>query len=50
MSERHKDLDDSEVVAFGPFYSYIVTIDGISLASGPTVRNLGVISDQDLSN
>ena len=30
--------------------SYIVTLDGISLASSPTVRNLGVISDQDLSS
>ena len=66
MSYRHKDLDDSEpsasklrqteVVLFGPerfrekLSSYIVTLDGISLASGPTGRNLGVISDQDPSS
>ena len=29
--------------------SYIVNLDGNSLASSTTVRNLGVIFDQDLS-
>ena len=29
--------------------SYIVTLDGISLASSSTVRNLGIIFDQNLS-
>ena len=64
MTTRHKDLGDSElsasnfrqteVVLFGPerfrekLSSYIITLDGISLASSSTVRNLGVISDQNL--
>ena len=48
--------DKTEVVLFGPerfreeLSSYIVTLDGVSLASSPTVRNLGVVSDQDLSS
>ncbi|XP_072247498.1 uncharacterized protein [Leuresthes tenuis] len=47
--------DKTEVVLFGPerfrekLSSYIVTLDGISLASSSTVRNLGVIFDQNLS-
>ncbi|XP_075330633.1 uncharacterized protein LOC142388967, partial [Odontesthes bonariensis] len=47
--------DKTEVVIFGPerfrekLSSYIVTLDGISLASSSTVRNLGVIFDQNLS-
>ena len=49
------NLDKTEVVLFGPerfrekLSSYIVTLEGISLASGSTVRNLGVIFDQNLS-
>ena len=40
---------------FGPkhlkdtFSNQIATLDGITLNSGPTARNLGVIFDQDLS-
>ena len=47
--------DKTEVVIFGPEHfreklsSYIGTLDGISLASSSTVRNLGVIFDQNLS-
>ena len=47
--------DKTEVFLFGPehfrekFSSYIVTLDGISSASSSTVRNLGVIFDQNLS-
>lgn len=47
--------DKTEVILFGPerfrekLSSYIVTLDGISLASSSTVRNLGVIFDQNLS-
>ena len=47
--------DKTEVVIFGPerfreeLSCYIVTLDGISLASSTTVRNLGVIFDQNLS-
>ena len=47
--------DKTEVVLFGPerfrekLSTYIVTLDGISLASSSTVRNLGVIFDQNLS-
>ena len=47
--------DKTEVVVFGPdqsrekLFSYISTLDGISLVSGSTVRNLGVIFDQNLS-
>jgi len=47
--------DKTDVVLFGPerfrekLFSYIVTLDGISLAFSSTARNLGVISDQDLS-
>jgi len=47
--------DKTEVVLFGPerfrekLSSYIVTLDGVSLGSSPTVRNLGVIFDQNLS-
>ena len=43
--------DKTEVVLFGPerfrdkLSSYIVTLDGISLASSITVRYLGVIFD-----
>ena len=49
------NLDKTEVVLFGPepfrekLSSYIVNLDGISLASSSTVRNLGVIFDQNLS-
>ena len=49
------NTDKTEVVIFGPkrfsekLPSYIVTLDGISLASSSTVRNLGVIFDQNLS-
>ena len=45
----------TEVVVFGPerfrekLSSYIVTLDGISLACSTTVRNLGVIFDHNLS-
>ena len=47
--------DKTEVIIFGPEHfrekssSYIVTLHGISLASSSTVRNLGVIFDQNLS-
>ena len=47
--------DKTEVVLFGPerfrekLSSCIVTLDRISLASSSTVRNLGVIFDQNLS-
>ena len=47
--------DKTEVVLFGPerfrekLSSYIVTLDGISMVSSATVRNLGVIFDQNLS-
>ena len=46
--------DKTEVVLFGPerfrenLSSYIVTLDGIPLASSSTVRNLGVVFDQNL--
>ena len=49
------NLDKTEVVVFGPersrekLSSYIFTLDGMSLASGSTVRNLGVIFYQNLS-
>ena len=45
--------DKTEVVVIGPKHlqevllSCTVTLDHISLASGSTVRNLGVIFDQD---
>ncbi|CAJ1063628.1 galanin receptor type 1b isoform X2 [Xyrichtys novacula] len=47
--------DKTEVLVLGPkhlreaFSSNLATFDGISLASNPTVRNLGVVFDQDLS-
>ena len=47
--------DKTEVVAFGPEHfreklsSYIPTLDGISLASGSTVREFWAIFDQNLS-
>ena len=47
--------DKTEVILFGPerfrekLSSYIVTLNGISLASSSPVRNLGVIFDQNLS-
>ena len=50
-----QNSDKTEVVIFGPecfkeiLFSYIITLDGISLASITTVRNLGVIFDQNLS-
>jgi len=46
--------DKAEVVVFGPEHfkkklsSYIFTLDCISLASITTVRNLGIIFEQDL--
>uniref|UniRef100_A0A8D0D0W2 Reverse transcriptase domain-containing protein n=1 Tax=Sander lucioperca TaxID=283035 RepID=A0A8D0D0W2_SANLU len=45
----------TEVIVLGPKHhrtslsKYIATLDGIALASSTTVRNLGVIFDQDLS-
>ena len=45
----------TEVIVLGPKHirdslsSNIVNLDGITLASSTTVRNLGVIFDQDLS-
>ena len=50
----NSDKTETKVVLFGPerfrekLSSYIVTLDGISLASSSTVRNLGVIFDQNL--
>ena len=47
--------DKTEVIIFGPerfrekLSSYIVTLDGFSLASSSTVRNLGVIFYQNRS-
>ena len=47
--------DKTEVVAFGPecfnekLSRYILTLDGISLASSTTAKSLWVIFDQDLS-
>ena len=47
--------DKTEVIVLGPEHlrnklsSDIATLDGISLASSSTVRNLGVIFDQDMS-
>ncbi|XP_051799606.1 uncharacterized protein LOC127532288 [Acanthochromis polyacanthus] len=47
--------DKTEVIVFGPKHlrnslsKQIVTLDGITLASSTTVRNLGVIFDQDMS-
>ncbi|XP_054865229.1 uncharacterized protein LOC129348587 [Amphiprion ocellaris] len=47
--------DQTEVILFGPKHlrkllsKHIVTLDGITLASSTTVRNLGVIFDQDMS-
>ena len=62
---KDKDLDDSElsaskfrqteVIIFGPEHFrekltiYIITLNGFSLASSTTVRNLGVIFDLNLS-
>ena len=46
--------DKTEVISLGPKHirdslsSNIVNLDGITLASSTTVRNLGVIFDQDL--
>ena len=47
--------DKTEVIVLGPKHirdslsSNIVNLDGITLASSTTVRNLGVVFDQDLS-
>ena len=47
--------DKTEVIVFGPKHlrsslsKHIVTLDGITVASSTTVRNLGVIFDQDMS-
>ena len=47
--------DKTEVIVFGPkhlrdaFLNQIVTIDGVTLSSSTTVKNLGVTMDQDLS-
>ncbi|PME06503.1 hypothetical protein A8A06_07420 [Escherichia coli] len=47
--------DKTEVIVFGPknlrnsLSNQILTLDGITLASSDTVRNLGVIFDQDMS-
>merc|ERR1712035_125569 len=47
--------DKTEVILLGPKHlrnslsKDIVSLDGIALASNTTVRNLGVIFDQDLS-
>ena len=47
--------DQTEVIVFGPKHlrntlsNDIATLDGITLASSSTVRNLGVIFDQDMS-
>uniref|UniRef100_A0AAQ5ZSU8 Reverse transcriptase domain-containing protein n=1 Tax=Amphiprion ocellaris TaxID=80972 RepID=A0AAQ5ZSU8_AMPOC len=47
--------DKTEVIVFGPKHlrellsKHIVTLDGITLASSTTVRNLDVIFDQDMS-
>ncbi|XP_054875006.1 uncharacterized protein LOC129350900 [Amphiprion ocellaris] len=47
--------DKTEVIVFGPKHlrellsKHIATLDGITLASSTTVRNLGVIFDQDMS-
>ena len=47
--------DKTEVVVIGPKHlreslsEQIVTLDGVSLASSSTVRNLGVMFDQDMS-
>ena len=49
------NADKPEVIVLGPKHirdslsSNIVNLDGITLASSTTVRNLGVIFDQDLS-
>ena len=49
------NTDKTEVIVLGPknsrntFSNDIATLDGITLASSTTVRNLGVIFDQDLS-
>ena len=49
-------LNSDKTEVFGPecfrekWSSYIVTLDGISLACSTTVRNFDVIFDQDLSN
>jgi len=53
---KNRDLDDSEteVFIFGPEHfkeklsSYKIILNGISLGSSTTVRNLGVIFDQNL--
>ena len=47
--------DKTEIVVFGPedfrnrLPRFLVTLDGITLASSTPVRNLGVNFDQDLS-
>ena len=51
----HLNSDKTEVIVFGPKHlrntlsNQIVTLDGIALASSSTVKNLGVIFDQDMS-
>ena len=47
--------EKTEILVLGPknprdsMSTHIATLDGITLASSTTVRNLGVIFDQDLS-
>ena len=47
--------DKTEVIVFGPKHvrdslsNHLVLLDGITLASSTTVKNLGVIFDQDMS-
>ena len=47
--------DKTEVITFGPKHlrdklsNHIMTLDGFTLTSSNTVKNLGVILDQDLS-
>jgi len=56
IDDSELNSDKTEVVLFGPerfrerLSSYISALDVISLASSTTERNLGVISDQDLSS
>ena len=56
IHDSELNSDKTEVVLFGPerfrerLSSYISALDVISLASSTTERNLGVISDQDLSS
>ena len=47
--------DKTEVIVFGPKHlrdslsNHVVSLDGITLASSTTVKNLGVIFDEDMS-